>query len=112
MPYDDRNKGAMFPNDRKRTDNDRDHNGTLAIECPHCNKTSDWWISAWDNISRAGNAYKSLVLQWKDAPKNPKPEPSGESEVGNRGTNPDGTTKPPPRDGDTPVDDGFDDIPF
>jgi hypothetical protein len=114
MSYDDTNSGALFPNDRKRDDNDRDHNGKCEVTCPHCDKSGQHWISAWDNVSRAGKRYMSVKFQPQDA--DAKPKPSGGSSVGNRGQNADGTTKAPPRDnipeGHDPADIDPDDIPF
>ena len=110
LGYDNTNSGALFPNDRKRGDTDRDHNGKVEVTCPHCNKSGLHWISAWDNTSRAGKQYMAVKFQPVEDDR-----PSGGSQPGNRGQNPDGTTRPPPRDipdGVDPNDIEPDDIPF
>lgn len=96
--YDNSNEGVLFSAaDKKRKETDRDYSGNAEVVCPHCNKNSDHWISAWINKSAAGMKYMKLKFNAKDA------APSGGSTYGK---NADGTTKPPPAD----IDD--DDIPF
>jgi len=98
--YDNSNEGVLFnARDKKSKETDRDYSGNAEVVCPRCNTCSDHWISAWINMSGKGMKYMKLKF-------NPKDQPSGGSQPGNRGQNPDGTTKPPP------ADDGFDDIPF
>ena len=71
MAYDNTNSGAMFKSPPKRTDNDRDYNGSLEIVCPHCRKVSDHWISCWVNVAsdrakNPGQQYFSLKFTPKD----------------------------------------------
>ena len=98
MGYDNSNSGALFKNDKKRTDTDRDYSGNLEATCPHCNKSSDFWVSAWINTSKAGAKYMKMLVN----PKEPAQQPSGGLD-----RNPDGTAKPR-----TQEPEEFDDIPF
>jgi hypothetical protein len=68
--YDNRNRGALFRNDDKdpNDDRDRDYNGTLDIE------GTEYWISGWVRTSKkSGRKYLSLSVK-------PKVEKPAESE--------------------------------
>ena len=96
MPYDNVNEGVLFNcQDKKSKETDRDYSGNLEVRCPHCNATSEHWLSSWINKSAGGKMYMKLKLNFKEARQQPT----------DYGKNEDGTTKPP-------QDDGFDDIPF
>ena len=73
MGYDNTNKGALFKNDKKNKDTDRDYNGQCEIVCPHCGATSEHWISAWINEAKSGKKYMSLRFNEKE-PSQPKYE--------------------------------------
>jgi hypothetical protein len=60
--YDDRNKGALFRNEDKQGDDDRDFSGSIDAE------GRSFWISGYLKISKAGQKYIRLVLKPKDAP--------------------------------------------
>ena len=68
MDYDNTNKGALFRNDDKNPndDRDRDYNGTLDVE------GTDYWISGWVRTSKNGKKYLSLSVK----PKQDKPAAS------------------------------------
>ena len=53
------NSGALFKNDRKKTDNHPDYNGSALIG------GVDMWISAWIEKSN-GKTYMSLAFKPKD----------------------------------------------
>jgi hypothetical protein len=61
--YDNTNSGILFRNDRKKTDKQPDHTGTLNVD------GKDWWISAWVRTSRDGKKFFSLAVTLKE----PKP---------------------------------------
>jgi hypothetical protein len=60
--YDDRDRGALFRNSKKESDNQPDYTGSLNVN------GSDFWISGWINTSKAGSKYMSLAIRSKDAP--------------------------------------------
>jgi hypothetical protein len=65
MTYDNRNRGALFRNDAKdpNDDKDRDYNGTLDVE------GTEYWLSGWVRTSKNGKKYLSLSVK----PKKDKP---------------------------------------
>jgi hypothetical protein len=69
--YDNRNRGALFRNDDKdpNDDKERDYNGTLDVE------GTEYWISGWVKTSKAGKKYLSLSVKAK-AEKPPASEKS------------------------------------
>jgi hypothetical protein len=71
MDYDNTNKGALFRNDDKNPndDRDRDYNGTLDVE------GTDYWISGWVRTSKNGKKYLSLSVK----PKQDKPPATNKS---------------------------------
>ena len=54
------NSGALFNNDRKETDKHPDMTGTITIE------GKEYWLSAWNNTSKAGKKYMGLSAQMKE----------------------------------------------
>ncbi|MCK5346604.1 MAG: hypothetical protein KAR20_24510 [Candidatus Heimdallarchaeota archaeon] len=97
MAYDNTNSGALFKNDRKTSPNQPDYKGNAEIQCPHCGKNSEFWLSAWIKIARASKAkFFSFAYTAKDAD-GPK---TGKSDTAKTHKEPEST------------DDGFDDIPF
>ena len=54
------NSGALFKNDQKQGDNHPDYKGSAMID------GSDYWLSAWINVSKNGLTYMSLSLQPKE----------------------------------------------
>lgn len=73
MSYDNSNSGALFKNETKKGSSDRDYNGTLEIDCPHCGAKSEHWVSAWINTAKStGKKYMSM----KFTPKEPAQQTS------------------------------------
>jgi hypothetical protein len=58
--YDDKNRGALFVNDRKEGDTDPDSKGTLNVE------GREFWVNAWRRTSKAGVKYLALSIKPKD----------------------------------------------
>lgn len=53
--------GSLFPNGYKKSDTDRDHNGTIKVN------GVEYWISAWNNVAQStGNSYIKLLIAPKD----------------------------------------------
>lgn len=65
--YDNEMKGALFPNDKKENARHPDRKGSATID------GVEYWVSAWDNESKAGTPYISLKFEKKDANWKPKP---------------------------------------
>src|SRR5262249_36016922 len=61
--YDNTNRGALFRNDDKDPNNDkeRDYSGSLDVE------GAGYWISGWGRTSKAGKKYLSLSVKPKQA---------------------------------------------
>jgi hypothetical protein len=57
--FDNTNSGALFRNDDKQKDNDRDYSGTLNVE------GREFWISGWVKTSKKGQKFLSLSLKSK-----------------------------------------------
>lgn len=70
MGYDNNNKGVLFKNNKKETDNHPDYNGSINID------GTDYWLSAWINKDKNGNSYMSLS---RGAAKDDQPGPSSQS---------------------------------
>lgn len=64
--YDNTNRGALFVNDRKESDNHPDSKGTLNAHCPHCGESTDFWVSAWRKVSGSGAKFLSISVKPKD----------------------------------------------
>jgi hypothetical protein len=74
MDYDKTNKGALFRNDAKEAndDKDRDYGGSINVE------GTEYWISGWVRTSKNGKKYLSLSIK----PKQDKPAASNKSRAG------------------------------
>jgi hypothetical protein len=70
MDYDNTNKGALFRNDDKdpNDDKDRDYAGTLDVE------GTEFWLSGWIRTAKSRRKYLSLSVK----PKQDKPPASKE----------------------------------
>lgn len=68
--FDDTNRGALFKNDRKIKDTDRDYSGSLNVG------GHDYWISGWLKDGRNGK-FMSLSVKRKDG----KPEQSAQRDM-------------------------------
>ena len=71
MEYDNTNRGALFRNDDKdqNDDKDRDYSGTLDVE------GNEYWISGWVRTSKNGKKYLTLSIK----PKQDKPPATNKS---------------------------------
>lgn len=72
------NRGSIFRNDNRETENQPTHKGDGKLVCPHCKQTFLVWISAWVNeLKNSSGKYFSLAFNEKEeqpAPPAPKPE--------------------------------------
>ena len=59
--YDNTNRGALFPNDRREKDTQPNYKGEINVN------GVDMWISGWKQMSNAGKPYLSLSLTPKEA---------------------------------------------
>lgn len=59
--YDDSNRGALFKNDKKTSDNHPDYKGQANVNGFDC------WVSAWIKTDKSGKKYMSLSFQEKEA---------------------------------------------
>jgi hypothetical protein len=67
--YDNDNTGALFRNEKKRSQNSPDHTGQVQIKCCHCEEVQEMWISAWVKEARnGGRKFFSLAFTTKDEP--------------------------------------------
>jgi hypothetical protein len=69
--YDNVNRGALFRDDKKVDDGDRDYSGQLNVG------GVEYWLSGWiKTSSKTGRKFLSLSLKPKNAetPKQPKPD--------------------------------------
>lgn len=63
MAYDNTNRGALFKNDKKESDNHPDYTGSIDVN------GQDFWLSAWLKTSESGRKYMSLSVKPKEAQK-------------------------------------------
>jgi uncharacterized protein (DUF736 family) len=59
--YDNTNRGALFKNDDKQSDNHPDYKGSINVG------GRDFWLSAWLKESKQGRMYMSLSVKPKEA---------------------------------------------
>jgi hypothetical protein len=69
MQFDNTNRGAIFRDDGKTKETDRDYSGTLNVE------GTEYWVSGWLKTSAKGVKFLSLSIKRKEAPtrENKKP---------------------------------------
>ena len=60
MEYDHTNRGAIFPNDRKQSDQQPDYRGSINVE------GTEYWISGWKKTAKTGNVFLSVSVRPKD----------------------------------------------
>ena len=65
QPYDNTNRGVLFGNKRKETDNHPDYTGSIDIA------GVEHWLSGWKKVSSKGETYLSLSI---GKPKEEKPD--------------------------------------
>jgi hypothetical protein len=66
--YDNTNKWTLNKNTRRRNDKDSEYSGSANIECPHCNKTSDYWLNAWIRDGKLGKFFSGTTKPKQPAP--------------------------------------------
>lgn len=67
--YDDSNRGALFKNEKKATDNHPDYKGSINVN------GQDMWLSAWLKTAKSGQKYMSLSVTPKDDQPAPVQQP-------------------------------------
>jgi uncharacterized protein (DUF736 family) len=81
MPqYDNTNRGALFKNDDKESDNHPDYKGNINVG------GKEFYLSAWIKESKAGKKYMSLSVQPKD--ERPAAKPAAKASVVDDDENP------------------------
>jgi len=68
--YDDTNRGALFKNVKKETEQQPDYKGNLNVG------GVEYWVSSWLKVSKTGEKYMSLSVTAKDAPKPAQTKPA------------------------------------
>jgi hypothetical protein len=69
------NHGALFRNEDKSNDKDRDYSGSLNID------GVEFWLSGWINETKAGKKYLSLSVKPKDEQSSTKSKASAREEL-------------------------------
>lgn len=65
--YDNTNRGALFKNERRESDNHPQYTGSINVD------GQDYWLSAWLKDGKSGKFF-SLSVKPKDAPKKQAPK--------------------------------------
>lgn len=62
------NSGTLGRNPDKTPEKESwpDHKGKASVTCPHCHKSSDWWLSAWIKTGSTGKFF-SIAFKPKEA---------------------------------------------
>src|SRR5262249_61948552 len=60
MDYDSTNRGVLFRENEKQSDNDRDYSGSI-----NCGGT-EYWLSGWIKTSKKGTKFVSLSVKPKE----------------------------------------------
>ena len=58
--YDNTNRGVLFKNDRKQSNNHPDYKGNLNVD------GKEYWLDAWVKESKAGNKFFSVSINPKE----------------------------------------------
>lgn len=74
MQYDNTNRGAIFKNTKKATDNHPDMTGSIDVN------GVEYWVSAWSKTSQAGAKFLSMSVKPKDERQAVKPAQSNDVE--------------------------------
>ena len=69
--YDNTKSGVLYRNDRKERENQPDHRGSINVQCPCCQESSDFWLSAWVKTAgptarNPGSKFFSLAVTPKE----------------------------------------------
>ena len=78
--YDNRNRGALFRNNKKKSDNSPDHTGQVETVCQHCGESTSFWLSPWVKVSARGQKFFSLAFTAKEEAANSGSRTSAPSE--------------------------------
>ena len=73
METKDLNKGVLFKNNNKKTDNHPDYTGKIVLA-----NNKEYYLNAWINKSKAGTSYLNITIgneTTKEQPVQPKVEP-------------------------------------
>lgn len=76
METKDLNKGVLFKNNNKKTDNHPDYTGKIVLS-----NNKEYYLNAWVNKSKSGTSYMSITIgneTVKETPVQPKIEPKKE----------------------------------
>lgn len=68
--FDNTNRGALFVNDKKESENHPDWNGKIDVE------GTEYWVSAWKKKSKSGDPYMSLSIKPKEQRQARRPAPT------------------------------------
>lgn len=60
MAYDNTNRGALFPNDRKEKDSHPDHTGSINVD------GVEYFLDAWEKKSKGGKQFLSVSVKRKN----------------------------------------------
>ena len=72
MQYDNTNRGAIFKNTKKTTENHPDMTGSIDVN------GVEYWVSAWSKTSQAGAKFLSMSVKPKDEQQPAKPAQSND----------------------------------
>jgi hypothetical protein len=73
------NTALLFVNDRKRSGDTRDYQGSGELTCPHCGEAFGVWLSGWRKQGKHG-PFLSLSFKAKDTAPARKPQPAASPE--------------------------------
>jgi len=74
--YDDSNRGVLFKNNKKETENHPDLSGSININ------GVDHWLNGWSKVSQAGNKFISLSIGKPKEVQKPKEVTTAEDDGG------------------------------
>jgi hypothetical protein len=64
------NEGSLWKNDNMKNEKSAQYTGTVRMECPHCQQSTEYWQSAWVNEAKAsGKKFFGQKFNPKEAPK-------------------------------------------
>lgn len=71
------NRGSIFRNNDRKSDNSPTHKGDAKVICPHCKEGFEVWISAWVNdLKTKAGKYFSLAFDHKEERVESSPPPA------------------------------------
>lgn len=78
MSYDNTNRGSIWKNDKKESENHPDFTGNQNVCCPKCGEKSDFWVSAWRRKDGAPDKAPALSfsVKPKEAPRQAQRQPA------------------------------------